>query len=134
MSHGVPSDFTRFVFLMNSNLPEKVDPSKADEGKVLRIRALDKIRSFSSVDRVKPSRRLEHLLIMSPPNVLLDIFSGVPQGSNLGPLLANLIMKEFLIQQSSVSYADDGLFYSDSPFEVFDLPHYGIVLHPDKTR
>lgn len=45
-------------------------------------------------------------------------YTGVPQGSNLGPTLAILVLKEFLQQQESLSYADDGLFFSNQPFEI----------------
>jgi hypothetical protein len=58
---------------------------------------------------------------------------GVPQGSNTGPLLSLIPLIKFLSQQKSVSYADDGLFYSDEPFEVKDLPEWGVKFNKNKT-
>jgi len=58
---------------------------------------------------------------------------GVPQGSNTGPLLALIPLIDFLSQKSSISYADDGLFYSNKPFEILDRPEWGIYLHKDKS-
>lgn len=54
------------------------------------------------------------------------------QGSYTGPLLALIPIIQFLSQQLSVSYADDGLFYGDKPFEVKDYPELGIFLHKKK--
>lgn len=58
---------------------------------------------------------------------------GVPQGSNTGPLLSMVAIKDFLSQENSISYADDGLFYSEKPFTIKDLPDQGINLHPEKS-
>jgi len=60
-------------------------------------------------------------------------YQGVPQGSNHGPLLANLVMKKFLSQVPSISYADDGIFYSNEPFEILEDPLSGIHIHPEKS-
>jgi len=47
-----------------------------------------------------------------------ESYQGVPQGSNTGPTLSLIPLLEFLKQAPSVSYADDGLFFSDRPFEI----------------
>lgn len=62
-----------------------------------------------------------------------ESYKGVPQGSNTGPLLSLIPLLEFLKQKPSVSYADDGLFYSDKPFEIQDLPQLGVHLNASKS-
>lgn len=62
-----------------------------------------------------------------------ESYKGVPQGSNTGPLLSLIPLLDYLKQVPSVSYADDGLFYSDTPFEIKDLPHLGVILNKDKS-
>lgn len=42
-------------------------------------------------------------------------------------------MFHFLSQQKSISYADDGLFYSNEPFEIKDMPEWGVYIHPEKS-
>lgn len=59
--------------------------------------------------------------------------SGVAQGAPTSPLLSILTLKEFLSQQKSLSYADDGIFYGEKKFEIKDQPEKGILLHPTKT-
>lgn len=58
---------------------------------------------------------------------------GVPQGSNTGPLLALIPMRKYLNQLPSISYADDGIFYSKEDFEIKDMPEWGVHLHPTKS-
>lgn len=59
---------------------------------------------------------------------------GVPQGAPTSPLLAILILvKSFLVQEQSISYADDPIFYSNSDFEIKDEPIMGIRLHEGKS-
>jgi hypothetical protein len=60
-------------------------------------------------------------------------FEGVPQGAPSSPLLAILPLRNFLLQQWSISYADDPIFYGDKPFEIKDQPEIGINLHPEKS-
>jgi len=136
----VPSDLARFIEKMNLSQP-KLIKELLDESKTRRINLFNRPIPLS---RTHPEfdvdRNLSHLNVMDDivplPNgdvVIPDKYKGVPQGSNLGPLLALLPMREFLCQMSSVSYADDGLFYSDEPFEIYDMPQLGIVLHPEKS-
>jgi hypothetical protein len=59
---------------------------------------------------------------------------GVPQGAPTSPLISILILvKSFLTQTSSVSYADDPIFYGDQPFEIEEFPDLGVVLNKDKS-
>jgi len=59
--------------------------------------------------------------------------TGVPQGAPTSPFLSIIALKPFLLQQRSVSYADDPIFFGDEYFEIKDFPKGGIVLHPDKS-
>lgn len=61
-------------------------------------------------------------------------FEGVPQGAPTSPLLSILALKEFLSQQESVSYADDGIFFGDRPFEIKDDTENGIILNKEKSH
>jgi hypothetical protein len=78
-------------------------------------------------DVIKVSRKLADSWTVKPQ------FNGVPQGSNTGPLLSLIALIDFLKQQPSVSYADDGVFYGDEPFEILDRPEWGVNLHPEKS-
>ncbi|KAF2135090.1 uncharacterized protein K452DRAFT_323232 [Aplosporella prunicola CBS 121167] len=41
--------------------------------------------------------------------------------------------KGFLSQQPSISYADDPIFYGDTPFHIHDDKSMGIELAPEKS-
>lgn len=60
---------------------------------------------------------------------------GVPQGSNLSPLLSliPLCTGYFLKQQESISYADDGLFFGHKPFKVEDDEFIGVEISLRKS-
>lgn len=58
---------------------------------------------------------------------------GLPQGAPTSPLLSILILKDFLTQVPSVSYADDPIFYDDKEFSLWENPHQGIEISPSKS-
>jgi len=59
---------------------------------------------------------------------------GVPQGCNLSPLLSLIPLRYyFLVQQESVSYADDGLFFGNEPFDIIDDEFIGVELNKKKS-
>lgn len=58
---------------------------------------------------------------------------GVPQGAPTSPFLSILILNKFLSQQESISYADDPVFFGDTSFKIYDSPHEGITIHPEKS-
>lgn len=60
-------------------------------------------------------------------------FKGVPQGSPTSPFLSILSLKDFLTQETSVSYADDPIFFKDTEFEIHDDPKGGIELNHSKS-
>jgi hypothetical protein len=71
------------------------------------------------------------------------VHEGVAQGSPTGPLLSTQCLTDFLSQRKSLSYADDGFFYSDKDFLVkgesrypgtYDpkLDSYRVVDQPEK--
>ena len=59
-------------------------------------------------------------------------FDGLPQGAPTSPLLSILMLTEFSKQQTSIFYADDGIFASNKPFQIKDDPNLGINIHPGK--
>jgi len=135
----VPSDLARFLETMNMSQP-KLMKDLLDESKTRRINLFNRPipLSYSHPD-FEIERDLSHLNVLDN-NISIgdqifvpDKYKGVPQGSNLGPLLALVPMREFLCQQPSISYADDGIFYSDEPFEIYDMPELGVILHPEKS-
>jgi len=75
---------------------------------------------------IHPDPRIE---VASP----WDSKFGVPQGAPTSPLISILTLKSFLSQSTSVSYADDPVFYSDGAFEIKDEPSEGIVIHEGKS-
>jgi len=70
---------------------------------------------------------------MYKPHKVPNQFEGVPQGLPTSPLLSLTTLKNFLTQVSSVSYADDPIFYGDKDFTITDEPDNGIVLNQDKS-
>lgn len=60
-------------------------------------------------------------------------FHGVPQGSPTSPFLSILSLRHFLTQETSVSYADDPIFFKDEEFEIQDDPKGGIMLNYEKS-
>lgn len=59
---------------------------------------------------------------------------GVPQGAPTSPFMSMLVMKDFLQQVPSISYADDPIFYSDEPFVIKDDPEKGIIEATEKAN
>lgn len=56
------------------------------------------------------------LLDSYKPAKVPNQFDGVAQGSPTSPILSMLPLRDFLSQQTSVSYADDMVFFGDKPF------------------
>jgi len=48
--------------------------------------------------------------------------------------MSMLVMKDFLQQVPSISYADDPIFYSDEPFVIKDDPEKGIIEATEKAN
>jgi len=62
-------------------------------------------------------------------------YIGLPQGAPTSPFLSMLVLiKEFLVQQDSISYADDPLFFSDEDFGIKQFREDGIELHDEKSH
>lgn len=60
---------------------------------------------------------------------------GLPQGAATSPILTALVINEFTKQcEDSVFYADDGIFFSNSPIEIKDDPDKGIYLNKEKSH
>lgn len=58
---------------------------------------------------------------------------GVAQGTATGPILAAFTLIEFFSQENSLSYADDGLFYSNQPLDIKSMEKAGIVINEAKS-
>lgn len=58
---------------------------------------------------------------------------GLPQGSAISPFLSLLVMKSFLSQQKSISYADDPIFFGETPFQIQDDPYNGLEIAKEKS-
>lgn len=67
------------------------------------------------------------------PKAIGDLFKGVPQGAPTSPFLSILILKDFLTQVPSISYADDPIFYSDKDFTIKEDTEKGIILNNEKS-
>lgn len=58
---------------------------------------------------------------------------GLPQGANWSPILTAAVLKDFTNQcEDAVFYADDGLFFSNSPIELKEDPDKGIYINYKK--
>ena len=73
------------------------------------------------------------LLDEHKPTKVPNQFDGLPQGAPTSPILSMIILKEFLQQQESLSYADDAVFFGDKEFTVKDDPNKGIILNLEKS-
>jgi len=147
---GVPKDICRHILEMNKQVPEmpKSGPLMHEPRYIM-----DKANKIYSANvdilntmykKEERSMKLNQIFnINMRRDTILSIFNkskgpstehkGVPQGSNLGPTLSILVLKEFLKQHESVSYADDGLFFSDHPFEIKGDVWKGINIHEKKS-
>lgn len=67
------------------------------------------------------------------PTAFGTTYRGVPQGAPTSPFLSISILGNFLSQQSSISYADDPVFYGEKDFEIKDDPENGIILNEEKS-
>jgi len=85
-------------------------------------------------------------LYLSESPRINPLFSGTPQGNPLSPTLALTGIQRFLSQRlkpvapnsrppigGSLSYADDGIFYGDEKFQVYDRPDIGIRISQEKS-
>lgn len=70
-------------------------------------------------------------------------YHGVSQGSPLSPTLSNIIVNKLLLNRQTstvkiVQYADDGIIYSNEPFNPSDILKFprisGIEHHPTKSK
>lgn len=66
-----------------------------------------------------------------------DAFKGLPQGLNTSPILSILTLEDWVQSYRAkgvklLMYADDGIIYSDKPFEVY--PPEGIEFNDSKSR
>jgi hypothetical protein len=62
-------------------------------------------------------------------------FIGVPQGAPTSPFTSILLLiKNFLTQVCSISYADDPIFYSNEDFVIKEDLGLGIEINKDKSR
>jgi retron-type reverse transcriptase len=106
---GVPKDFVDYIFEINQSYPSLPKEKLMDETLAIK-KAIFKIFKHNEL-------KTEIQQIFQKDSVPAR-FAGVPQGSGLGPILSILLLKEFLSQRESVSYADDGLFFSDEEFTI----------------
>lgn len=75
------------------------------------------VSEFQIPNRVGLVEALEWLLAQQ--NRFWDVYnSGMPQGFPTSPFMSMLSLRSFLTQQTSVSYADDPVFFGDTEFEI----------------
>lgn len=124
--YRVPSIEWIWVEKLCNNFPRMPKILKADETRILEAKA-----------RMEEGQQKKDMLSQMgfrvEPNRGPIIFGNLPQGSPLSPLLTILTMKPFLSQQTSISYADDPIFFSEEDFKVYDQPPNGLVIHEDKS-
>lgn len=125
---GVPHPMVKMLRSMCESQPILPKERKLDESKVEEINFLQRKLDDVKSEFDEPASKVDHVKI-----TILPATRGVPQGSNLGPTLSILVLKGFLSQQHSLSYADDGLFFSNEPFVIQDRPFTGITIHPGKS-
>jgi len=83
--------------------------------------------------KVKPVTPVNDHNLGIPASKYFKSRTGVPQGAPTSPFLSILILKKFLTQQQSVSYADDPIFFGEEEFKIYDYPDEGIKIHPEKS-
>jgi hypothetical protein len=95
---------------------------------------------FDLVDAESPQEFVQMqwaLLDSYKPHKVPGDFNGVAQGMPTSPILANLIMNEWVSEHSKVTdcvaYADDSVSFSDYPIEITPPADTGIVINTEKS-
>ena len=69
------------------------------------------------------SNRLQHVMVIGCRSTLVDVVSGVPQGSVMGPLLFLLYTSELssILENKLTGYADDSTLMVVVPSQALEL-------------
>lgn len=133
---GIPKRVADWIIAVNKEAPQLPKVKLLDESYFERIKEL-KIAYLAAISKPENHREAsDHQAISAWEN--LNNFTGVAQGSPMSPLLSNVALMDFLLQGresgvSSISYADDPIFYSETDFEIKDNPENGIILNREKS-
>jgi len=133
----IPHNWVNWIHSLNSCTPKLPSEPLMSETSVHR-KALDREGQdfFTRMDDKVPNTPFNQLALKH----MADIFTlpkplkGVPQGSNLSPLLSLIPLINFLNQADCVSYADDGLFFCNEKKRIYDEEPLGIEFNIMKTK
>jgi len=133
----IPHDEVYWIKSIISNTPVLPENQYLHESNVHR-KEWDRVSKF--IEFSQTEKPLENSFNKNAAEVLKNVLSlpkplkGVPQGCNLSPLLSLIPLRYyFLVQQESVSYADDGVFFGNEPFEIIDDEFIGVELNKKKS-
>jgi hypothetical protein len=139
----LPLEISTGLFELNSCLPVLPDDLKLDESYTVETkRRLLQYKEDQDWDWAEdiPDSYYNNSSVggfKMDPSGNLDFWEspkGVPQGAPTSPLVSILLLiRSFLTQTPSISYADDPIFYSDSMFEIKGDSDLGINLHEGKS-
>lgn len=144
---GLPKKLCDQILKINTSLPklpaeEKLDESLIQEKKDFLNFPSELIKGSNFVWKsinggtprlVKGNQSSTEDFVVNSWALSKKIYQGLPQGSAISPTLTILMLNKFLRQNKSLSYADDGLFYSEEEFKVLQQKSRGIILNEKKS-
>lgn len=154
---GIPDDLVHMLINWSRIFPEEKYDYKQILGKTLRTTIQDSSTDLTWKSEEEKATHLEqHSKLSSSEHNYYDevrsrtrnwqnnycFFNGVAQGSPLSPTLSTIMLVPLLFMNNEkvdvIMYADDGLLYSDHPFNPDDILNFpmesGIIAHKEGLK
>ena len=121
---GLPTTIIMMIMRINKSSPVLPEEELLDESRHKQYKSLELVLDFAD--------EFEYDSLQNDTNRFTK--EGVAQGTAIGPILAAYCLIPFFSQMKSLSYADDGLFFSTKPIKlILDPVMTGLRLNQDKS-